>query len=218
MHSISDAIECMRNELSMRVLELRGNVLLDEARSALATCALDMGADVTVFIDSDMDFDPLDVERLAAAARKTGGLVGAPYSPRQVAGSPVSAPTPSSGDAPVRFFEGGDLHPTSHTVGLGFTAIHRGAYERVATLPGYEYVTCKEGIVRPFFQRLIVDKHWLPEDASFCHALRAAGGTTHVHAGFRVGHVGDYTYQLEDCQLQVPRMKQLELRLKLPDT
>lgn len=216
-HQISDLLRALQHELGVTLLETRGNTHIDVARSVLATRALDEGADVTVFIDHDMLFNPLDVQLLAEHARATRGIVGAPYSQRKPGGSIVGAAFHAAFQdtgAPFVFYEGGQLHPVVGAIGMGFTAVHRDAYELLAQRPEYEFIGSDEGPIRPFFQKLMVDGYWLKEDASFCHAVRAAGGTTHVHTAFRVQHVGDYPYSLEDCRMRVPRLDRLELKLK----
>ncbi len=211
-HRISDLLGALRHELGVTVLETRGNPHIDVARSVLATRALDEGADVTVFIDHDMLFDPLDVQLLAEHARATRGIVGAPYSQRKPRGAIVGA---SFGDDQVyQFYKDGALRPVVGALGMGFTAVHRDAYELLNKRPEYEFVGSDEGPLRPYFQKLMVDGYWLKEDASFCHAVRTAGGATHLHTAFRVQHVGDYAYSLEDCKMQVPVLGQLELRFK----
>lgn len=216
-HRISDLLEIVKHDFKIPVLEVRANIYIDVARSLLSCRALEQGADVTLFIDDDMIFDPHDIEPLAESARATRGIVGAAYSQRKPAGGVVGAfDAPSSG--PATFFDGGGLLPVSSgPLGMGFTAIHRDVYTKIDLLLEYQTVQSDEGPMRPYFQKLITDEgYWLKEDGSFCHTARETGSSLHVDSRIRVFHVGEYDYALEDCQWQVPRLPSLQLSLKKP--
>lgn len=214
-HRINDLLEIVKYELQIPVLEVRANIYIDVARSLLACRALERGSDVTLFIDDDMIFDPLDVERLADAARGTRGIVGAPYSQRKPGGALVgSVDVPECGS--ITFFEGGSMLPVSDgPLGMGFTAIHRDVYEKLDALPEYAPAHSNEGILRPYFQKIFTaERYWLKEDGSFCDAARRSGSSLHVDTRIRVFHVGDYDYAVEDCRWQVTRARSLVLPLK----
>jgi len=196
-HDYGDCIDVLKHQLGLLVLETRRHPQLDMARSSLACAALDQGADVAFFIDSDITFDPPDVERLADVARETRGVVGAPYSIRGMGAGVIGGIDPDVGD--VVFFEGGGLYPATGIIGMGFTAIHADAFARLDRLPEYAPRQSPGGLLRPYFQKLVVDGYWHHEDASFCHAVRQAGGTTHVATRFRVRHVGDHPFCIEDA-------------------
>ena len=213
-HGFSDLIEVLRYQLSLLVVELRRHAQLDIGRSLLATSALHQGADVVVFIDSDMLFDPLDVERIANVARETRGVVGAPYSERRMGGHLTSSPRKDIEE--MTFFEGGGLYPSESVIAMGFTAIHREAFERLHSLPEYAERRCNEGLVRPYFQKATIDGYWFPEDASFCHAVRSVGVSTHLDTRIRVKHVGDYAFGVEDCVRTLPDATTLKKRVRPP--
>jgi hypothetical protein len=206
-------MDVLKYDLGMLVLATRGNTHIDVARSLLATVACAHGADVAVFIDHDMLFEPLDVEALANVARETRGVVGAPYSQRKMGASLAVSFHPDTEEAV--FFEGGGLYPAAGTVGMGFTAIHRDVFEKLDQLPEYAVVNSAEGLLRPYFKKLVVGGRWLPEDASFCHAARAAGATTQIDTRFRVKHLGEYAFGVEDCRRKLTDESTLRLRLRL---
>jgi len=209
-HAFAQLLHTLQHEIGHLVLELHGTSQIDIARSFMLTAALAYPVDVFVFIDDDMDFDPRDVERLADVARETGGVVGAPYSVRSPGG-----PIVGGFDAvdTVGFFEQGAVYPAAGVIGMGFTAIARAALERLDALPEYAERRCAEGLVRPYFQKHVVDGFWLQEDHSFCHAVRQAGGRTDLDTRIRVKHVGEYGYGIEDCR--APRLDSPGFTLRL---
>lgn len=213
-HEIADLVEIMRSELGLMVFDTRGHNQIDIARSLLATQALRMGSDVVVFIDHDMWFDPSDVLEIAETARKTVGIVSAPYSRRGMGAGIVGGSIVSEADGKVGFFGAGGLHEVSGTVGMGFTAIHHSVFRRLDAVEGYGLMRCAEGEVVPYFQKIVRDGYWLHEDASFCQVAREQGATLHVDTRIRVKHVGNYAFGIEDC-LRIPVVEAPELRLRL---
>lgn len=206
-----DLIVALRYEIQMLVFEVRESAQIDMARSQLAMMALDHGADVMVFIDHDILFDPLDVERLAEVAREYRGIVGAPYSKRKMGAGVVGSP--ASGE--VIFFEGGSLYPVPGCIGMGFTAIHRDVFTKLDALPAYAPVNSQNGIMRPYFKKLVVNDYWLNEDASFCHAAREAGAPLMIDTRIRVTHLGLHPFGIEDCR-QRKEETSLKLQFKAP--
>lgn len=209
-HLHGDCIDVVKHDLGILTLDVRASSQIDMARSLLACAALAHGADVMVFVDSDILFDPFDVELLADSARETRGVVGAPYSMRRMGSAIVG----SLDAEEAVFFEGGGRCPARGVIGMGFTAIHRDVFDLLDALPEYAQVNSLEGIMRPYFKKLVVEGYWLHEDASFCHAARQAGSPTHIDTRFRVKHLGDYAFGIEDCRRIMRDEPTLSLRLK----
>ncbi len=205
-HEHGELITALRYELHLLVFEVRGSSQIDMARSQLATTALDHGADVMVFIDHDILFDPLDVERLADVAREHRGVVGAPYSKRKMGAGIVG----SIDSGEMIFFDGGGLYPAPGCLGMGFTAIHREVFTKLDALPEYAPVNSQNGVIRPYFKKLVVNDYWLNEDASFCHAAREVGASLMIDTRIRVKHLGLHPFGVEDC-----RQRKEETSLKL---
>lgn len=207
-------VERLRTELGVVVLDVTGSSHIDIARSQLATAAMGLGADVVVFIDSDIVFDPHDVARIADVARETLGVVGAPYSLRGLGIGVGVGVVPQ--DDHVTFFEGGGLYEVSDVLGMGFTAIHRQVFDRIAEIPGYEPVITPNGECVPFFQKLILNGRWDGEDLSFCRAARSVGAAVHLDTRFRVTHLGVHAFRVEDaCKQKRPDEATLKVRAKL---
>jgi len=207
--------ECMDalKDMGTPVMATRASAHIDVARSMLACSALAHGADVVVFIDHDILFDPMDVEPLAEEARARCAVVGAPYSMRKMGAGIVGAIDPAAGE--VLFGEGGKPYPAIGVVGMGFTAIHRSAFELLDGLSEYAPVNSSEGIMRPYFKKLVVGGYWLHEDASFCHAVRQAGGQTFVDTRIRLKHLGDHPYDIQDARVRPPEEATVRVQIKV---
>ena len=211
-HLHGDCIDVVRHGLGITVLEVRGGSQIDMIRSQLACAALAHGADVALFIDSDILFDPLDVSVLANVARETQGVVGAPYSERRMGAGLVGCFEPTVDE--VTFGAGGCLYPAPGALGMGFTAIHRSVFERLDALPQYAPCNSQGGIIRPYFQRIIANGYWLYEDASFCHAAREAGAGTFTDTRVIVKHLGDHAFSVEDVCRQTVDAKSFKVRVR----
>lgn len=211
-HEHGDCMDVLQHQLGVLVMQTRGSSQIDMARSHLAAMAMAHGADVVVFIDHDILFDPLDVERLADVARVARGIVGAPYAQRAMGAGVVGGLDPEVGE--VVFFEGGGLYPSAGAIGMGFTAIHREVFEKLNTLPEYAQVLSQEGLLRPYFKKLVVNGYWLKEDASFCHAARQVGVSTQIDTRIRVKHWGDHPFGIEDCLKRTTEPPTLRLKTR----
>jgi len=214
-HLHGDCIDLVRHGLGIPVLEVRGGSQIDMIRSQLACAALDLGADVALFIDSDILFDPADIAVISNSARNVQGVVGAPYSERRMGSGLVGCFEPSVDE--VTFGEGGGLYRAPGVLGMGFTAIHRSVFERLDALPQYASCNSQGGIIRPYFQRIIADGYWLYEDASFCHAARAAGAGTFTDTRIKVKHLGDHPFAVEDVCRRTTDEKSIKLRVRARD-
>lgn len=114
------------------VFDLSGCPYIDQGRSLIATKVLDtpeIGG--LLFIDHDMIFDVAEALKVIDAADACQGVAGAAYSMRrpgriigEVDGKKITA------DQKIVFFEGGQSLPASY-LGMGMTAIHRSALERL---------------------------------------------------------------------------------------
>ncbi len=208
-HQHADSMECLKWQHKLTILSAVKSAYVGKSRSALATQALALGADVVFFIDSDSLFNPDDVERLSDVARETRGIVGAPYSQRSMGASIVGGFADSVKEA--TFFEGGGLYPASGVIGMGFTAIHREVFEQLDVLPEMQPVLYGELEVRRYFHEAVVDGHWLHEDATFCHLARSIGCRTDLDTRFRVLHMGEYAFGIEDCRQPVARAQSIHL-------
>jgi hypothetical protein len=211
-HRHGDCVDQLRFELGAEVIQTRESRQIDITRSVLATSALAFGADVAFFIDHDIIFNPFDVEPLADVARERQGVVGAAY-PMRMLGGTFSGSLPADLQE-VTFFEGGDVYEAPGVIGMGFTAIHKSVFEKIAKLPDYAERNCSDGIVTPYFQKIVRNGTWLHEDASFCHAARLAGAGTFLDTRPRLQHLGEHPFSMEECGRPTVQRESLKVGLR----
>ncbi|QEL14156.1 hypothetical protein [Limnoglobus roseus] len=180
------------------VRRVRGYSAIDAARCQMATDALADGFEELMWVDSDVAFDPNDVEKLRGHGRPfTCGLYPK-KGPRQFAAAFLP------GTKTVRFGRHGGLVDILYC-GFGFTHTRREVYEAVRAklaLP-----LCNLGFKKPlvpYFCPLVAaddrGRPWyLGEDYAFCERARQAGFVVQADTSIRLWHVGSYKYGWEDA-------------------
>jgi len=186
------------------VRRVRGFSQIDVGRSQIATDALAAGFDELMWIDSDVAFDPNDVEKLRSHGRPfTCGLY-----PKK--GLRQFANNFLPGTAQVRFGPHGGLLDILYC-GFGFTHTRREVYDTVRRLP--ELAECNRGFHQslvPYFAPLVSadgrgDPWYLSEDFAFCERARRCGFGVQADTSIRLWHVGSYRYGWEDAGREVQR-------------
>jgi len=197
---IEPACDDALRELERRghpVWRYRGYSAVDAVRNQLATDALAAGFDELMWVDSDVVFDPADVERLRAHRLPfTCGLYPK-KGPRQFACEFLPG-TPA-----VRFGVNGGLAEVRYC-GFGFTHVRREVFDGVRMF--HRLPTCNQRFTSPlvpYFEPLSVPEpggRWsLSEDYAFCDRARRAGFVPFADTRVRLWHVGGYRYGWEDA-------------------
>jgi hypothetical protein len=192
-------------ELALRELEHRGYVVrrvfgisaIDQARNEMASDALRDGFDETLWIDSDISFEPDDVERLR---QHDCDVVCAIY-PQKAKRALSCHALPSASE--FRFGTKGGLVEVLYAA-TGFLLVRRGVYltvQKQLQLP-----LCNERFGKslvPYFQPTILqeaDGYWyLAEDFAFCDRVRRCGFSIYADTRIRLQHIGKYGYSWEDA-------------------
>jgi hypothetical protein len=200
-------------EDGLRALEKRGYVVrrdagpdaIDHKRSRLATQALEEPYEEFLWIDSDMKFDPDDVDRLRSHGLP---LVGGFYAGR---GKPDLSCRPLAGTTEIAFGQGGSPVEV-HSLATGFLLTHRRVYEDIVRKLDLPWCGAASGeLVVPYFLPLVYadQEHgmaYLSEDYAFCQRARQAGHKVMLDASIRLWHVGHYGYGWEDVGSPIPRV------------
>jgi hypothetical protein len=204
---------CIQNvkRFGVPVIQLHGVTCIDIARAILATQGLETGADVLLWIDSDILFDVsavLSVSRWCVEGPYA--ILGAAYSARSRGnGLAVSFPADTKS---VQFYVPG-LYP-AHAVGMGFTAVRAEVFATLAK--GMEKVGVgnpKADIkVWPFFLPMVVDGSYLAEDWAFCYRAVDAGFKIGVDTEPRILHKGSHKFTIEDGVTPVAPDEPLEVK------
>ncbi|MFO0802841.1 MAG: class I SAM-dependent methyltransferase [Gemmataceae bacterium] len=201
---ISTAVEPDCDE-SLRELErrgyavrrLRGGSAIDSVRNQMATDALGAGFAELMWIDSDIVFDPQDVERLRDHQLPiTCGLY------------PKKGPTEFACEFPpslasIRFGTGGGLAEVRYC-GSGFVHVRREVYEAVSRKLNLPVCNQRFGCpLVPYYAPTVITEPegvWsLPEDFAFCERVRRCGFKIFADTRIRLWHVGSHRYGWEDA-------------------
>jgi hypothetical protein len=198
-----DCDHCLRaleRVYGVRVDRSKGSSAIDIARNIRATDALVDGYESVLFIDSDMMFDPASAVRLF-------------QSPEPVIAGVYSAKKLGNGQVNCNFAEElkqvkmgpwaeGTLYPIQ-AVGAGFLRIKISALKHIAKTLKLPYCNMAERRAYPFFQPMIADVDGVPcyfgEDYSFIRRCIEAGLRPVVDTTFRLWHIGDYAYGIEEA-------------------
>jgi hypothetical protein len=178
------------------LLMLSGDALVSRARGIVATRFLKHEKeDVLLFIDSDIQFHPLDAVRVCEQAHEIGGIVGGAYTVRRANGSfPACRLWP---DTPVTFFDtqGPDLADVEYLSG-GFMAIDRSVLEKVvATMPTLLHAGSSMEHYPLFHQ---FEDREESEDWCFVARARDVGVPIRLNPKVRLRHIGAFGHKLED--------------------
>ena len=185
------------------VRRVEGYSAIDQARNQIASDALRDGFMETLWIDSDVGFEPDDVEKL----RRHGLPIACGIYPKK--GKRELAIHILPGTERFRFGVFGGLTEILYA-GAGFLHVRREAYEtvvRTLSLP-----VCNEHTKHPmwpYFQPLIRSwkggQWYLAEDYAFCHRARQCGLPIIADTTIRLWHIGDYGYSWEDAGIDRQR-------------
>lgn len=145
------------------------------ARRMLSEEALRLEADRILWLDDDIVFDPVHLEKLLMA-NLGDDIVAGCYPIRKPNGGTVGTVTK---DGETR----GELVQMDH-VGFGFTLVSRECLRRLVTTYGvgcFEFRKGPDGVL-------------LGDDQVFSASWRALGGRIWAHTGVRLGHCGPHVF------------------------
>jgi hypothetical protein len=192
-----------------------GDALIDRARGISATHFLQKtDYDILLSVDSDiMGFTPEDTQKMCELAM-THDIVAGVYvcrSPSQT--HPASFYLPD-----VEVFHGFEHEPVEvKWCATGFLAVHRRVFEALAeTLP--LLAKSSDHPFYPFYLPMIYEDDdvgemiELSEDWAFCQRAKEAGFKCYIDPAVRLGHIGTYTYRLEDTAQKQPEPQPLAIK------
>ncbi len=178
-----------------------GDALIDRARGISATWFLEQSdCDIHLSIDSDIvGFTPEDTEKMCQAAM-THDIVGGVYVCRS-----------QNETHPASFYL--DKEPVIHAfdhkpvevkyLATGFMAVHRRVFEKLAETTPLTALKDKNHFYT-FYQPFNYEDAdlgqtiELSEDWAFCQRAKDAGFKCYIDPAIRLGHIGSYTFTLED--------------------
>jgi hypothetical protein len=207
-------------ELERRGYQVRrvgGYAAIDQGRNQMATDALLDGFEETMWIDSDVEFNPDAIDQLRAHGLP---LVSGVYAQkgRRALASHVIPGTPK-----MVFGQGGGPTEILYAA-TGFLLVRREVYLKVQNRLGLPVANERFGSPTiPFFQPMmypIEDGYWyLAEDYAFSERVRSVGYKVVADTSIRLWHLGGYQYGWEDAGTDRERTGSFTLNFpdKLPD-
>jgi hypothetical protein len=193
------------------VWRVRGYSAIDQGRNQMATDALAQGFAETFWIDDDVAFNPVDVDRLRCFDLPICAGVYPKKRKRELAAHVLP------GTRKMVFGNKGCVTEVKYT-GTGFLHVRREVYETMQQR--LELRTCNAGFgspMVPYFMPMIVDTDkgpwYLAEDYSFCERARRCGFQIMVDTRVRLWHVGSYRYSWEDAGIDRERFGDFTLSL-----
>ena len=200
------------------VRRVRGYSAIDQGRNQMATDALADGFDETMWIDSDVGFDPNDIDKLR---RHNVPIVCGIYPQK---GRRVLACHVLPGTEKLIFGDEGGLTEILYA-GTGFLLVRREAYETIRR--ELQLPLCNERFggrpMVPYFQPMShpdavgsdIGGHWyLAEDFAFCERARQAGFKIFADTSVRLMHYGNYGYSWEDAGMELERYRTFHFHTK----
>jgi hypothetical protein len=207
-------------EDGLRALEARGHTVrrvygysaIDAARNQMASDALRDGYYEMMWIDSDIGFDPDDVERLRSHNLPMTCGAYAAKGQRRIA---IAF---KDNYATMTFGQGGGLLPITYC-GFGFVHVRRAVFDTVQTKHRLPICNTMFGsALVPYFQPMpipVPGGWWsLSEDYAFCHRVNEAGFAIQCDTTIRLEHWGMYAYQMEDAGSELQRLATYNFRVK----
>lgn len=210
-------IACERSLVALEkrgyaVKRLPGFAAIDQARNVLATQALSEGYTETMWIDSDIEFNPDDVDRLR---QHDLPIVSGVYAKR---GQPAIASNVMPETESFEFGKNGGLYEICYA-GTGFLYVKREVYETMQM--NLDIPVCNElfsELVIPFFHPIIREHDeaawYLAEDFSFSHRARECGYKVMADTSIRLWHIGTYRFGWEDACRTIKRHAEFTMKFQ----
>lgn len=203
---IEPACESALHELERRgypVWRIRGYSAIDQGRNQLATDALAQGYEETMWIDSDIAFDPSAVDRL----RSRNLPICCGVYPKKGKRELTIHVLP--GTDKLVFGRAGGVTEIRYAA-TGFLHVRREVYETMQQR--LKLPVCNQRWNRPmvpFFQPMVQTEDWgdwyLAEDFAFSERARRSGFRIMADTSFRLGHIGSHSYSWEEAGIETRR-------------
>ncbi|ADB15975.1 hypothetical protein Psta_1297 [Pirellula staleyi DSM 6068] len=197
---IEPACEAGLKDLEKRgypVWRVRGYAAIDQGRNQMATDAIAQGFKETMWIDSDIAFDPNAVDRLRTHQLPITCGVYPKKGKRELAIHVLP------GTEKIVFGKDASLTEIKYAA-TGFLHVRREVYLKVqADLKLPLCNTRWKNPMVPFFMPMVQPESWgswyLAEDYAFSERARRCGYQVWADTSIRLGHIGSYSYSWEDA-------------------
>jgi hypothetical protein len=187
----------------IKVRVYRGSSAIDQARALMAHDALRDGFTELLWVDSDIAFEPSDVELLRSHDEP---LVCGLYAKKGARALSCHL-LPSTRE--VVLGDGGGLTEILYAAG-GFTLVRSSVYSAIKEKLALPVCNAQFGSpFVPYYQPMVKDTDagpwYLAEDFAFSERARQAGFRVMADTRIRLRHIGRYAYQWEDAGMEMKR-------------
>jgi hypothetical protein len=188
---------------------------IDVARNEISGSALRDGFEELMWVDSDVEFQPDDVDKLRRHNLPICCAIYPKKNRRELACHVMP------GTKEIEFGSSGGLQEILYA-GAGFLLVKKEVFcamdERLS-LPVCNAFSGEPH--RPYFQPLVVadpikGQWYLGEDYAFCERVRQCGYQILADTTIRLGHIGRYSFSWEDAGAELPRFQSFRLHLNAP--
>jgi len=188
-------------DIQLEKATVRGDADVGRARNIAASAFLKSGADVMLTIDGDIWFQPEEALSLCQKCLNGYNIIGGLYMTR---GLRRVQPAQLINLGQEVTLQPGEKPVVVKYLATGFMAVHRKVFEKLTKHP--EVKLCMKTTPNPFYtfylQKTIPwpnDKNlYLSEDYAFCNRAAEMGFKVYLDPTVRLGHVGHYSYRIED--------------------
>lgn len=189
VRSLLSVQEHLLNNAHEVIIDIVANgSILPKVRNGIVKRFIDSPADILVFIDSDMIYQPETVEKLINAPFDVSV---ANYRAKSENVRYLAEAEREDGEVVGTTFAGDTWIKTTRA-GTGLMAIKRRTIEHVTT-PELAYTD--QGIgYHAIFDFCLLNGEYGGEDYTFCRRVVEAGGQIFILADAEVGHIGDTVY------------------------
>jgi hypothetical protein len=187
----------------IKVRVFRGASAIDQVRSSMAHDALRDGFTELLWVDSDIAFEPSDVDMLLEHDKP---IVCGIY-PKKGARAFACRLLPETSE--LVFGEGGGLLEILYCAG-GFTLVRSSVYATVQEKLALPTCNAQFGSpMVPYYMPLVKETPegawYLAEDFAFSERARQSGFSVYADTRIRLRHIGRYAYQWEDAGSELKR-------------
>jgi hypothetical protein len=191
-------VSALSRAYGLDLLELSGPNL-NLVRSALAESALREGAEMILWVDSDMAFSVEAAMGIITKAREVSALVGALYAEKAMRGS-VQAEFAVEPGTEIKCWDPSAPLVRCSAIGLGLAAHPASLLVDTAERLGLRAQRINDASMRPWFTPSLESDVTTTDDYVFCRNLKRAGFDVWADPRWRVEHIGEYGFTLADCE------------------
>ena len=182
------------------VQDIEGDALIARSRGRMATGFLKSDAEVLLFLDDDIVYEPQDIQKMLLCQKQYDlDIVGAAYAIKDEQNPNFAIRTLNDGE--FVFGKKGSIIEVMY-ISAGCMAVKRRVFEKMIEAEMVHLCHPDSAKYYPFFigQEKVLNGKWtdLSEDWSFCEKARQLGFRVWCDTTIKLHHIGLKTYDWDD--------------------